>query len=78
MKNRKNNSKNGSIGRFSRKEANSRPGNTWVAFVASADGKRSTARMFSPELSRDQVRNEYYKEVGVRIQDTRARRLENY
>jgi len=65
-----------SNGTFVRKNRGQYPGNSWVVFTTT-EGRMKTPRVFDSNLSRDNVRNAYSKEFGVKIQDTRSRRVEN-
>lgn len=50
---------------------------TWVVYTVDGS-KRKSPRVMNSKLSRDEVRNAYSKEFGVKIQETRSRRVANW
>lgn len=65
---------------FVKKNQGQYPTGSWVVFTTPSgrDGKRVAPRVFSRTLTRDNVRNTYASLMGVSIQETRSRRVENY
>lgn len=65
-----------SNGTFVRKNRAQYSENTWVVFTTD-NGKMKAPRTFDSKLTRDNVRNAYAREFGIKMQDTRSRRVSN-
>ena len=65
---------------FIKKNADTYAAKTWVVFTTpnGTDGKRSKPCAFDPSFSRDQARGAYAQVMGVKKEDTRSKRVENY
>ena len=65
---------------FVKKNRAQYPTGSWVVFTTpeGRDGKRVAPRVFSSKLTRDNVRSTYAALMGISIQETRSRRVENY
>lgn len=62
---------------FIKKNRDQYPTDSWVVFTK--NGKlRKYPRVFEGNLTRDKVRSTYATTMGVPIQETRSRRVENY
>lgn len=66
-----------SQGVFVRKNRTRYPENAWVVFTTQGDLAKAP-RVFDSSLTRDDVRNAYAVEFGIRIQETRSRRVKNF
>lgn len=65
---------------FIAKNRESYPKSSWVVYTTpeGRDGKRRQPRVFNGGMSRDEVRGQYAKSMGVTKEETRSRRVINW